>query len=75
MKMNFTEIGVQDKLKLFDDGQPVVNHFESLLNTVQLEFRRNERRQVMQPVALLFLDINMPYTGIEVVQRIKELYR
>ena len=76
MQMNFTEIGLQDRLHIFTDGVPVITYFERILGQLSIDSTGNEDRQrVIQPVPLLFLDICMPYDGIEVTKRVKELYR
>ena len=56
MKMNFQDMGIPEKLKLFSDGKSVADYFESLLDDIESE----QEEFCIQPVSLLLLDINMP---------------
>ena len=69
--MNFQDMGIPEKLKLFSDGKAVADYFESLLNDIESE----QEEFCIQPVSLLLLDINMPIeNGIEALARIKQAY-
>ena len=76
MEINFYEIRIVDKLKIFSNGKEVVDHFDKIFE--DLEKHRSEEQSkasTVQPVSLLLLDINMPIvTGIEALKQIKEKY-
>ena len=71
MVTNLKEIGIDEKLTLFHNGQEVVDYFQELLR-----LHSNESNDVQtQPIALLFLDINMPLVdGFETSARVKQLF-
>ena len=72
MKMNFQDIGLQDKLVLFSDGKEVVQYFDKILTT---ELAKTNSHLPTQPVALLLLDINMPMLdGKETMKLIKQKF-
>ena len=69
--VQFKEIGLQECLVDFANGQEVVDYFTRIL--LQLA---EERKQVVQPVSLLLLDINMPVlNGHETLKKVKQLFK
>ena len=62
-------LNIEERLRLFQSGQAVLNFFDELLSEIE-KIYRNQRTQVgfiiYQPVVLLILDINMPIVnGVE----------
>ena len=73
MQMNFSDIGIPDRLTMFSGGLATVTWFREMLNHINLQDLRGDK--VIQPVSLLILDINMPdITGIEVLKHVKKAY-
>lgn len=71
--MNFSDIGIRDRLTMFSGGLATVTWFREMLNHINLQDLKGDK--VIQPVSLLILDINMPdITGIEVLKHVKKAY-
>ena len=69
--MNFRDIGISDKLRMFSNGKQVTDYFESILSGIELQ-----DGAIIQPVSLLLLDINMPViNGIQAFQSITAKYK
>lgn len=63
---------MSDRLKIFSNGQEVVEFFEQHLLK---EMSAQKIDRTYQPVALLLIDINMPIlNGMETVPKIKKLF-
>ena len=70
MKMNFSDLGIEQKLVQFSNGKDTVDFFRRLLDPT------DEKLGSILPVSLLLLDINMPIVdGLECAKSIMELYR
>ena len=70
MKMNFSDLGIENKLVQFSNGKDAVDYFRKLLDPT------DDKQSSILPVSLLLLDINMPIVdGLECAKSIKELYR
>ena len=68
---NFEELGINDKLVTFSNGQDVIDHIEKVLSKVKTE----DDQVPCQPIALLLLDIGMPILdGFETLKKAKELF-
>ena len=64
------DLGLSSYLKIFSNGDEAVKFVESFLNSQFLDFE-----DVVQPISLLILDINMPEpNGLECSELIKQLY-
>ena len=69
--VQFKDLGIKECLVDFANGQEVVGYFTKIL--LQLP---EERQQVVQPVSLLLLDINMPVlNGYETLKKVKQLFK
>lgn len=74
VKRRFEDLGVAEKLITVNDGQDVMQWFESYLNGLDSQDGDLGSR-TLQPVTLLLLDINMPIIhGIEALRLIKEKF-
>ena len=63
IRLHFERLNMTHRLKLFSNGQEVVDYFDQLLS---------QEIRTLQPVALMMLDINVPILhGLEVTTRIK----
>lgn len=72
MDMQMKDIGLQGRLKLFSNGQDVIDFFEHHLSELS---RDDTTEQVRQPVSLVLLDINMPLlNGIETLMKVKQTF-
>ena len=58
---------------MFNDGQETIRHFESTLDQLYQRLTPDEP-QVLWPIPLLIVDINMPCDGLQVTTKVKELY-
>ena len=68
--MKFYDISLSMNLKIFSNGQEVIENLDSQLQ--ELELKENENQKTVQPVSLLLLDINMPIlNGLDTVVLVK----
>ena len=75
MKINFSEVGIVNKLLIFTNGQDAVDHFDKILANLENDMDERGDQETVQPVKLLLLDINMPIvSGMEALKQIKEKY-
>ncbi len=59
---------------IFSDGIEVSEYINGILDDIEMESSQ-ERQQLLQPVSLLLLDINMPnLNGIQALNLIKQRY-
>ena len=64
LRNNLKDIGEEERLDMFSNGQEVITHFEKLLKELDL----NEDIIVVQPVSLLIIDTDLPgMNGIETI--------
>ena len=75
MKMHMQEIGIPDQLEIFTDGMQTVVAVEETLNTLEQQLDGFIGRAGLWPIPLLIVDINMPFNGVEVVKKVKDLYK
>ena len=69
MKMQLKEIGLDERVDMFSNGQDVIDYFETLLD----QFTGAATN--VQPVVLLLLDIQMPIVdGIDTLLKVKALF-
>ena len=74
MALQMKDIGLDNRLKMFANGQTVVDFVSELLTQLKTEADWGVE-QVSQPISLLLLDINMPVlNGYETLTKVKELY-
>ena len=74
--MNFAELGIEENLVVHQDGAAVVQYFEELLKSLNINAAGRANKLPLQPVSLLLLDINMPIlTGIEVMQKVEAMFQ
>ena len=72
MKTHFREVGIPDKLLLFQDGMQVTEYFDFILDDIE----ESPEEETVQPVTLLLLDINMqPMGGMEALKLVKNKYQ
>ena len=64
-----------EKLKIFSNGQEVIEFLDELLGELHIE-NLDKVQAPRQPVALVLLDINMPIlNGLDTLRMIKERYK
>ena len=72
MRRYAEELGLAYRLVVLEDGIEVIDHFISLLNSVETSIDDSEKKQI---VCLLIMDINLPnLSGNEVLVQIKKLF-
>ena len=59
---------------MFADGEETVSMIEETLEKLYTRLQDGQS-SVVWPIPLLIVDINMPYDGLQVTSRVKELYR
>ena len=71
MKRHFKELGIADKLIMFQNGTQVTDYFDFLLEDID----ESPNEEQILPVILLLLDINMqPISGIDTLKLVKQKY-
>ena len=77
MKQIFKELGLVDRLIVFENSSSTIEYFKNLMDTLSENNEGNEAEieDCYQPVSLLFLDINLPdKDSLKVAQQIKMQY-
>ena len=64
IKMNISEIDIQNELKIFSDGLQTIIAIRELLNDFYKLIKNAGASGVYQPIQLLIIDINMPFDGL-----------
>ena len=73
LQLSMQEAGVANRLSMFGDGKETIDHFNQLLDNILND--PDKVPEVIQPVSLLLLDINMPgISGIEATKQVKRLF-
>ena len=78
MKQIFKELGLVDRLIVFENSSSTIEYFKNLMDTLSENNEGNEAEveDCYQPVSLLFLDINLPdKDSLKVAQQIKMQYK
>ena len=71
MKRHFSDIGLGEHLRTFNDGQSAIQYIEMVLDGLQDPNIVHE-----QPITLLLLDVQMPLmNGFETLKFVKEAYK
>ena len=74
--MNFGELGIEEKLKIFSDGRRVVDYISEVIDDLDSSSGGVATKWPVQPVTLLLLDVNMPIlTGMEAMKMIRDKYK
>ena len=74
MRMNFQDVGLEDKLLIMSNGKEVVDYIDRIFESIA--DNTEEEETPYQPVSLLLLDINMPIMdGLETLKLVKEKFR
>ena len=74
MSLQDLNISNTNRLKMFTNGQEVIDFLQNLLAYVQND-DQEESQAPRQPVTLVLLDINMPIlNGLETMKLIKEMF-
>ena len=73
MKKILKELGLVDRLIVFENSSSTVEYFKNLMDTLGENTEEGDVEiQCYQPVPLLFLDINLPDNdSLKVVEKIK----
>ena len=70
MKRHFSDLGIGENLKTFNDGLSAIQHVETVLAGIQDPEIVQE-----QPITLLLLDVQMPLmNGFETLRFVKDAY-
>ena len=73
LQLSMKEAGVADRLSMFGDGKETIDYFKELLDNILHD--PDQVPDIIQPVSLLLLDINMPgISGIEATKQVKRLF-
>ena len=79
IRLNFMDIGLENRLEMFSNGIEVLNKFEEMFDKFTYSGIPNHSlgvRGAFQPVSLLLLDINMPImSGMQVCKAVRQLYK
>ena len=79
IRLNFMDIGLENRLEMFSNGVEVLNKFEEMFDKFTNSGIPNHAlgvRGAFQPVSLLLLDINMPImSGMQVCKAVRQLYK
>ena len=69
MLLNFSDLDIEEKLNIYQNGADVVKFFQwAIMDT--------EHENNIQPVSLVLLDINMPIMhGLECSEKINKIYK
>ena len=69
MLLNFSDLEIEEKLNIYQNGADVVKFFQWVIMDPEVD-------DEIQPVSLLLLDINMPIMhGLECSEKINQMYK
>ena len=77
IRLNFSDIGLENRLEMFSNGSEVLNQFQKMFDEyAEQGIPPSDSTAAFQPVRLLLLDINMPImSGMEVCKEVMLLYK
>ena len=77
IRLNFSDIGLENRLEMFSNGSEVLNQFQKMFDEyAEKGLPLTEHMTAFQPVRLLLLDINMPIMpGMTVCKEVMLLYK
>ena len=76
MKKIFQELGLADRLIVFEDGNSTIEYFVNLIETLCESVDEKQELENHQPVPLLLLDVNLPGSNsLNIANQVKEIFK